>query len=63
MDNDKLTLLIDIAVELHARETSNNCIHTHLLNYSWDDLCNRAIRILKDLKTTQKDPPDGRFYG
>ena len=31
MDNDKLTLLIDIAVELHARETSNNCIHTKMI--------------------------------
>lgn len=39
--------LIDIAIELHARETSNNCVHTELLDKSWTELCERAIEILK----------------
>jgi predicted nucleic-acid-binding Zn-ribbon protein len=42
--------LIDISIELHARETSNNCVYTELLDKSWTELCERAIEILNEIK-------------
>ena len=42
--------LLDIIVEVHAREISNNCVYTELLDKSWTELCERAIDILNEIK-------------
>lgn len=42
----ELTKIID---ELSARETSNNCVWAELTKYSWDELCDRAIELIKQL--------------
>jgi hypothetical protein len=42
--------LLEVAVELDTRETSNNCVIARLQGTSWVDLCNRGIEILKLLK-------------
>lgn len=48
---DKLTCeLLEIAIELDAREASNNCVIARLQGISWLDLCDRGIEILKLLK-------------
>lgn len=43
--------LYDIAVELDARETSNNCVVDRLQQFGWDELCDKGIEILEKLKT------------
>ncbi len=42
--------LLNIAVELDARETSSNCVIGDLQGVSWKDICSRGIEILKTLK-------------
>ncbi len=42
--------LYDIAVELDARETSNNCVVDRLQQFGWDELCDKGIEILEKLK-------------
>ena len=46
--------LYNIAVELDARETSNNCVVDNLQQFSWDELCNKGIEILEKLKERYK---------
>lgn len=43
---EQLTKIID---ELNARETSNNCVWAELSGYSWDELCDKAIELIKEL--------------
>ena len=43
---EELTKIVD---ELNARETSNNCVWAELTKYSWDELCDRAIELIKQL--------------
>ena len=42
--------LYDIAVELDARETSNNCVVDRLQSFGWNELCDKGIEILEKLK-------------
>ncbi len=43
--------LYNIAVELDARETSNNCVVDNLQQFGWNELCDKGIKILEKLKT------------
>lgn len=43
--------LYEIAIELDSRETSNNCVVDRLQQFSWNELCDRGIKILEKLKT------------
>lgn len=43
--------LYNIAVELDAREFSNNCVVDTLQQFGWNELCNKGIEILEKLKT------------
>ena len=42
--------LYDIAVELDTRENSNDCLVDRLQSYSWQELCDKGISILEELK-------------
>jgi hypothetical protein len=42
--------LYDIAVELDTRENSNDYLVDRLQSYSWQELCDKGIAILKELK-------------
>jgi hypothetical protein len=42
--------LYDITVELDSREFSNNCLIDRLTGLSWDELCDKGIEILTNLK-------------
>lgn len=42
--------LYDIAVELDARETANNCVVDRLQIFSRQELCDKGITILEELK-------------
>lgn len=42
--------LYNIAVELDARETSNNCVVDNLQQFGWNALCDKGIEILEKLK-------------
>jgi len=42
--------LLNIAIELDARETSNNCVVPELIGKNFEELCNEGIRILEELK-------------
>lgn len=51
MDEVNLTEeLVDIAVELDARETSCNCVMSKFDGVGWKDLCDRATEILTKLR-------------
>lgn len=41
--------LLEIATELDARERSGNCVISRLQTKSWQELCNEAIYILRQL--------------
>lgn len=43
---EELTKIVD---ELNAREISNNSVWAELTKYSWDELCDRAIELIKQL--------------
>ena len=43
--------LYNIAVELDAREFSNNCVVDNLQQFGWNELCDRGIELLEKLKT------------
>ena len=47
--------LYDIAVELDAREASNNCVVDHLQQFGWNELCDKGIEILENLKNGWKE--------
>ena len=42
--------LYDIAVELDARERTSNCVIRDLLPLSWDEVCDKGIEALIELK-------------
>lgn len=42
--------LYNIAVELDAREFSNNCAVDRLQQFGWNELCDKGIEILEKLK-------------
>lgn len=42
--------LYDIAVELDTRENSNDYLVDRLQSYSWQELCDKGITILEELK-------------
>lgn len=48
-----ITQLSKIITELDARETSFNCIYAELTEYEWDELCDRAIDLIKQLGGTK----------
>lgn len=51
MDEDLLTEeLVKIAIELDARNRSCNLIYDELNNFGWDELCDKAINIIEQLK-------------
>lgn len=39
--------------ELEARELSNNCVWAELTEYGWDELCDQAIDLIKQLGGTK----------
>ena len=45
--------LLEIATELDARERSGNCVISRLQSKSWQELCNEAIYILRQLGGTE----------
>ena len=47
--------LYDIAVELDSREFSNNCVVDRLIGLSWDELCDKGIALLQELKNGWKE--------
>jgi hypothetical protein len=47
--------LYNIAVELDSREFSNNCVIDRLTGLSWDELCDKGIEILTNLKERWKE--------
>lgn len=49
-DEERLVKLYYITMELHARETSGNCVVSELVNKSWVELCNEGIRLFQELK-------------
>lgn len=55
---EQLAKIID---ELNARETSNNCVWAELSGYSWDELCDKAIELIRELggnnKPSAPNPP------
>lgn len=48
--NERIEEILDIIVELHAREISNNCVYTKLQDKSWTELCETAIKILNEIR-------------
>ena len=42
--------LYDIAIELDTRENSNEYLIDRLQSYSWQELCDKGITILEELK-------------
>ena len=51
IDNEeRLVKLYSITMELHARETSGNCVISKLVNKSWVELCEEGIRLFQELK-------------
>lgn len=42
--------LFDIMTELHAREVSGNCVVGNLQSKGWKELCDEAIKILKEIR-------------
>ncbi len=42
--------LLDIGEELFARETTNNSIYERYHGAAWNELCERAIIILEEIK-------------
>lgn len=46
--------LLEIATELDARERSGNCVISRLQTKSWQELCNEAIYILRQLGGTEQ---------
>ena len=50
--------LYDIAVELDSREFSNNCVVDRLIGLSWDELCDKDIEILTQLKERWEEEDD-----
>lgn len=44
-----ITQLDKILDELEAREISGNCIWAELTEYGWDELCDQAIDLIKQL--------------
>mgnify|MGYP003295369801 CR=1 FL=1 len=50
-DFGMLTLkLFEIADELYAREHSNNTIYEQFHNVSWEEMCDKGMEILEELK-------------
>ena len=45
--------LLEIATELDARERSGNCVISRLQAKGWQELCNEAIYILRQLGGTE----------
>ena len=48
--SDKIGYVLDMVEELHARELSNNCIHSDFFDLSWEELCNAAMEMLEEIK-------------
>ena len=48
--SDKIGYVLDMVEELHARELSNNCIHSDFFDLSWEELCNTAMEMLEEIK-------------
>lgn len=47
--------LYNIAVELDARERTSNCVIRSLLPLSWDEVCDKGIEALMELKKDWKE--------
>lgn len=46
----EINQLWDMVDELYAREIFNNCPYPYLRGYSWDQLCDASIQLLKSIK-------------
>ena len=42
--------IYDIVIELDARECCGNCVAVGLLDKSWTELCEEAIKLLEQIK-------------
>lgn len=50
-DLGMLTLkLFEVAEELYAREHSNNSIYVDFHNVSWEELCDKGMELLEEIK-------------
>lgn len=47
---EKIETLFKIITELHARETTCNCVIKDLFDKSWDDLCDMGLKLLSEIK-------------
>lgn len=47
--------LYNIAVELDARERTSNCVISSLLSLSWDEVCDKGIEVITELKKGWKE--------
>lgn len=50
-----INTLCSIVTELDAREFSNNCVVPELQPLSWNELCDRGIALLQELKNDSKE--------
>lgn len=49
-DDDDLDELFKVITEIDGRYTGCNCVRPEYLSLSWDELCNKGIKLLEDLK-------------
>lgn len=47
---EKINQIFEIMTELHAREISSNCIIRELQGKGWKELCDDAIKLLKEIR-------------
>lgn len=52
---DLIDEVLDIGVELDARELGGNCILEKYLGTSYVDLCDKGIKIFEELKKNEID--------
>lgn len=54
MTFEEIMIQLDkIFTEFDARETTNNCLYAELTQYSWDELCDMAVDLIKKLGGTR----------
>lgn len=54
MTFEEIMIQLDkIFTEFDARENTNNCVYVELTQYSWDELCDMAVDLIKQLGGTR----------
>ena len=49
-DEEIMNELVKVITEIDGRYIGCNCVRSEYLSLSWDELCNKGIKILEDLK-------------